>query len=176
METPFHPLNRLSPPLPASFFSSLQHHFGGPPPQHDLKPRIHVLPEHQQRQVPPPLRIHEAHQPGRGVLGVLQLNGADGVGIQLQLEAAVQRPAKKEGIWDGDGKTHGKTYIISVWNSRMLETYHLWGKKIWKQKWLGGHVGHQPLGNGRCWSPHLGIPNLHPTAWWICQKKKPWMI
>ena len=128
METSFHPLNRLSPPLPASFFSSLQHHFGGPPPQHDLKPRIHVLPEHQQRQVPPPLRIHEAHQPGRRVLAVLQLDGADGVGIQLQLEAAVQRPEKRRGIWDGDGKTHGKTDHLCL-EFKNVGNLSFWGGK-----------------------------------------------
>lgn len=130
METPFHPLNRLSPPLPASFFSSLQHHFGGPPPQHDLKPRIHVLPEHQQRQVPPPLRIHEAHQPGRRVLAVLQLDGADGVGIQLQLEAAVQRPENRMGSGNEMGK-HMENYRSSLFGiQEMLETYHFLGKKI----------------------------------------------
>ena len=86
---------------------------------------------------------------------------------------------KKEGDlgwrWENPWKNRSSLFgIQECWKQ-----FIFWGgKKIWKQKWLGGHVGHQPLGNGRCWSPHLGIPNLHPTAWWICQKKYPktWMI
>ena len=92
----FHPLNHHLFPHLSHFFSvsfhSLEPHFGGPPAQHDLKARVHVLPEHQQRQVPPALCVHEAHQARRRALGVLQLDAADGVGVQLQLEAAVQGP------------------------------------------------------------------------------------
>ena len=106
--------------------------------------------------MPPPLRIHEAHQPGRRVLGVLQLNGADGVGIQLQLEAAVQRPEKRGGSGMEMGKPMEKQ-IISVWNSRMLETIHiLGGQKDLKTKmtWWA------------CWSSAAGEwAMLIPTPW-----------